>query len=230
MQSFQIIASSWFHYLLILFAGFIVVIPGIAVFPETQNKYIYIIGGIIGLSFLVFWLAKKYSQQIVCLTINPAELVVEWIQLPPFSKRQNIQIAWSDIDNYIYQVERNLDLFKITFTNGKKFKLSISHEYDDQVIFDEFYRSFLTKIDNLRAPQSNERILYIKQGKTFYEKPLGIGLAFLSAGLLLFVFTYVLISDDTKANKWTMFLASTAICLYCIPQVWQHYKRKKSSN
>jgi len=229
MQTFQINTTSRLHYILILLAGLFVVIPAIAFFPETQNKYIIIIGGIIGLSFLVFWLATKYSKQIVRLTINPAGLGVEWIELAPFSRRQNLNISWSDIDNYIYQVEREFDLFKITFTNGRKFKLSISHEYDDQVIFDEFYQSFLTKIDHLRDPQSTERILHIRQGKTFYEKPLGIGLAFLAAGLLIFVILFILNSEDKKSIKWGKFLTSTTICLYYIRLVWQHNKRKKTS-
>lgn len=74
---------------------------------------------IVGLSFFAFWLAKKYSKQLLELSISQEYLRIDWMKLPLFSNKQNRQIAWTEIDNYVYQTEKDFNLFKLTLKDGK---------------------------------------------------------------------------------------------------------------
>jgi len=200
----------------------------IGLLPKGTNQYVFI-GAIVGLCFLAYWLAEKYSKQMVELAISQDYLRVDWIKLPIFSNKQNRQIAWTEIDTYVYQTEKDFDLFKLTLKDGEKLKFSIAHDLDHQDIFHEFYHSFLSKVDALQEQQIIGQAVTIKQGKTFYETPVGIGLAFLLVGLIVFATIFALLNQDRKPLKWSKLIAGIFACLFYIQLVWTHNKRKKAA-
>ena len=229
MQTFQLITTSRLHYALYLLTGiFGSVFLVIVLLPKGANQYV-MIGAVVGLSFLAYWLAEKYSKQTVELSISQDYLQVDWVQLPLFSQKQNRQIAWTDIDTYVYQAERDFDLFKITLTDGEKLKFSIAHDLDHQDIFHEFYHSFLSKVNALQAQQTTGQPVTIKRGKTFYETPVGIGLAFLLAGLIVFAIIFALLNQHKKPVQWGKLIAGIVACLFYIQLVWMHNKREKGN-
>lgn len=230
MQTFQLITTSRIHYLLFLLAGiFGSVFLVVALLPRATNQYVFI-GAIVGLSVLAYWLAEKYSRQTVEFSVFQDYLRIDWIKTPLFSNKQNRQISWAEIDTYVYQTEKDFNLFKLTLKNGEKLKFSISHDFDHQDSFHEFYQSFLGKVDDLQGKKAAGQAFTIKQGKTFYETPVGIGLAFLLAGLMVFAIIFSLVNQDKRPVKWGKLIACVIACLFFIQLVWTHNKGKKSSD
>lgn len=200
----------------------------IGLLPKGTNQYVFL-GAIVGLCFLAYWLAEKYSKQTVELSVSQDYLRLDWIRLPLFSGNQNMQLAWTEIDTYVYQAERDFDLFKLTLKDGRKLKFSIAHDLDHQESFHEFYRSFLSKVNALQEQEAIGQAVTIKQGKTFYETPFGIGLAFFLGALILFVFVFAFLNQDKRPVKWGKLIAGAFACLFYIQLVWTHNKGKKSS-
>ena len=207
---------------------FATVLLAINLLPKDTNQYV-IIGIIVGLSFFAFWVAEKYSKQLLELTISDEYLRIDWLKLPLFSNQQNRQIAWTEIDNYVYQTEKDFNLFKLTLKDGKKMKFSIAHDFEHLESFHEFYQSFLSKVATLQAHQTTGQAITIKQGKTFYETPVGIGLAFVLAGMIVVAITLALLNQDKKPVKWGKLIGGIFVCLFYIQLVWSHNRKKKSN-
>ena len=227
MQVFRLTTTSRLHYVLFLLTGiFASVFFAIVLLPKGTNQYVFI-GVVIGLCFLGHWCAEKYSRQEVQLTISQDHLSVDWTKLPIFSYKKDKQIAWAEIATYVFQKEKDFDLFRLTLQGGEKLKFSISHDLDHQDSFHEFYQSFLSKVDFLQKQQPSGSHVTIEQGKTFYETPVGIGLAFLSAGVILFGIIFILLNQGSKPVKWGKLITSALTCLFYIQLVWTHNIKKK---
>ncbi len=226
MQTFQLITTSRLHYVFFLLIGiFGSAFLFIGLLPKGTNQYLFI-GAIVGLCILVYWIAAKYSKQTVELSISEEYLQIDWIKLPLFSSKQNKQLDWTEIDTYVYQIEKDFDLFKLTLKDGEKLKFSIAHDIDHQDSFQEFYQSFLSKVNALQEQQTNGRGVTIKKGKTFYETPVGIGLAFLLTGAIVFAFVFAFLNQDKRPVKWGKLISAAFATLFYIQLVWTHNKRK----
>lgn len=229
MQTFQLSTTSRLHYTLILLTGiFSSPVFVIGLVPKDTNYFIIMVI-IVGLSFFAFWLAKKYSKQLLELSISQEYLRIDWMKLPLFSNKQNRQIAWTEIDNYVYQTEKDFNLFKLTLKDGKKLKFSIAHDFEHLESFHEFFQCFLSKIDALQEQQTTGNAITIKQGKTFYETPVGIGLAFLLGGMIVVAIIFALLNQDKRPVKWGKLIGCIFACLFYIQLVWSHNRKKKKS-
>ncbi|WP_420583273.1 hypothetical protein [Reichenbachiella sp.] len=141
-----------------------------------------------------------------------------WIRRFFLSNKQNIELDWNRVIDYVNQEDRGLDSFRLTLTNNQQYKFyryTYFPQKDDFENFLYYLPVFLQKVE-----LAKERT--IEKGKTEFQsrsfKWVLIGLTIIAIGLLVNT-----LMNPNSGTRW----ASLGVIFSGIFFYWQQATRKK---
>lgn len=112
-------------------------------------------------------------------------------------REENKKIKWTEIKEYVYQVNRQFDKFEILLKDNSKLIWFHNNDSDGKDDFIKFIEGFKTRISEMKA--NDHYGINIQKGKTFYEKPIGMVLA-VFAGFLVVIVTVIILNHPKMHN------------------------------
>ncbi len=106
------------------------------------------------------------------ISITEKYMGLKWIKKPLFLKKQDMNIRWGNIKNYIFDEGSRSETFKLILKDNTKIKLVHSYSYKKSD-FRKFKQAFKDKVNSVNLEGLNK----IELGKTIYEGISGIILA-----------------------------------------------------
>ena len=227
MRIFNVVSTSRPHYNFILCIGFLLSVIALFIFPDSLTHH-YIFWGCLFLFMgSIYLLGVTWSKEVIVFSVTSEYLQADWEKHALFSKKKNRQIAWTDIETYVYEPGKKFDAFKLVLKGNIKLLFSIAHEQDHLKSFGEFYRVFLEKVGQLQQMgEDNPNPVFISQGKTFYETTAGLIFAFLAAGGFIVYTIYMLLYPPSHPARWGRFVVTAAACFFYLRTVWTYRKKK----
>lgn len=179
---------------------------------------------------LAFYLPKFTSVALIEIIIDETGITKRWLKQFLLRKKRNEVVKWNEIQNYIFQPDRQFDKFKLNLKSGKKFVFYHNNDHDDKDDFRLFLTDFINKVENINTQENITVKDKIRIGKTIYETKGGLILAILSiivlVGLpILFIFSPH--KDAIKTSNIFMLASSYIGAIYYIIQVYIHRKKRK---
>lgn len=212
--------------LTIIFSGMAILIflSSNQILPEGQPLiFILCFALIIGLAY---YLSRFTATAEVKITIDNEGVKRRWVRQFVLHNKPDNDFKWAEIEEYVYQPDRQFDQFKLRFKDGTKFKLYHNNEHDSKDDFRNFLSDFVQKVEQVNNVKRNG----IKLGKTIYETSWGLLLAIIAVimiiglPIILFVLPH---KGIPNSSNYAMLGASYIGAIYFIVQVYTHRKKRK---
>lgn len=138
-------------------------VPVLKHFLHQPFPYIFFLYAILAaiLYPLITYVPRYLSSVTVELYLTKEGVEQRWLRRFPFQKKQDAIIAWSEIDEYVFQPDRHFDHFKIYLRNNTFLHLVHNQEHDKDD-FKLFVKDFLQRVQNINAAQETT---VIKKGR-----------------------------------------------------------------
>ncbi|MDJ1485917.1 hypothetical protein QNI16_35880 [Cytophagaceae bacterium YF14B1] len=153
---------------------------------------------------LVFRLCRSFFERRIQITMDKEQITIHAGKFLHKSESR-LELAWDQIDEYIFQKEQYFDVVKLKMKNGGKFQ--ISHDTDSKDDFDLFQKAFINYVT------SNE--IHARKGKTIYETRLGLMIAWsLVVLMVLLPLAIWLAEKDFNLGTMLVFYSGGIFFLY----------------
>lgn len=178
---------------------------------------------------LAFYLPRFTATADIEILIDDNGIKRRWLRQFILHNKQDNEFKWTDIDDYVFQPDRQFDQFKLHFKDGTKFKFYHNNDHDSKDDFRKFLSDFIQKVEQLNNADNDKRN-DIKLGKTIYETTWGLILAVIAVimivglPIMLFVLPH---KGAPKSSNYAMLAASYIGAVYFVVQVYTHRKRRK---
>ena len=178
---------------------------------------------------LAFYLPRFTATADIEILIDDEGIKRKWLRQFILHNKQDDEFKWTDIDDYVFQPDRQFDQFKLHFKNGTKFKFYHNNDHDSKDDFTKFLSDFVQKVEILNNVDNDKRN-DIKLGKTIYETTWGLVLAAIAVIMIVGfpIMLFILPHKGTPNTSNYFYLAASYIgAIYFIIQVYTHRKRRK---
>ena len=227
MTKYKIKQTSSFLWIIsmfaIIFAGIaiIIVLAVNGLFPAGQTWLVFVI--IAPIFFLAFKVPPYTSTVDIELTIDEQGLKKKWLKQFIFSNNPDLDIKWSEIEDFVFEPDRQFDKFKMTLKDGTKFNFFHNRSYNDKDDFTRFLKDFELTIKQINSDkdESND----IKRGKTIYETNWGVALAVLAIFMIIAVPIIFIFFPADKAPNYGSVIILYSSAFYFLFQFYT-YRRK----
>jgi hypothetical protein len=181
--------------------------------PRIQNEFISILQ-FAAILFISIYLAQIISRAKAKVILSQEGFLHIWERKFFFSLEKNLNIAWDNIESYVFQEDRTFDSFIINLTTKQRYKIN---RLNFIPINDDF-RSFISdfpKLSNefLKGETSNHKCR-IKEGETIYEgKAFKWILYFMTVGFLALLVAKIL-NPDSSSSWGSLGVIGSGILFY----------------
>lgn len=204
--------------------GIFLALSAIGLIPKGQIWLAFVI--ILPIFFLAFKVPRYTATVDIELTIDEEGLKKKWLKQFIFSNKPDLDIKWTEIQDYVFEPDRQFDKFKMTLKDGSKFKFFHNNDYNDKDDFLQFLQDFEHKVTKLNT--DNNKINDIKRGKTIYETNWGLLLAaFLILMIIAVPIMFVFFPTKNTPN-YAAIGASYVGAIYYLFQVYIHRRQNKN--
>lgn len=212
-----------------VFSGMAILIflSSIQILPEGQPLiFILCFALIIGLAY---YLSRFTATAEIKITIDDEGVKRQWVRQFILHSKPDNDFKWAEIEEYVYQPDRQFDQFKLRFKDGTKFKFYHNNEHDSKDDFRNFLSDFVQTVEQLNNVD-DAKLNDIKLGKTIYETSWGLSIAIIAVIMIigLPIILFVLPHNGTpKLSNYATLGASYIGAIYFIVQVYTHRKKRK---
>ena len=175
---------------------------------------------------LAFYLPRFTATADIEITIDSEGIKRRWVRQFILHNKQDDEFKWKEIDDYVFQPDRQFDQFKLHLKNDTKLKFYHNNDHDDKDDFRKFFSDFVERVEQLNNADKDKRN-DIKLGKTLYETTGGLILA-VFAVIVIIGLPILLIALPTKKtpNYFGLGVGYTG-AIYFLVQVYIHRKKRK---
>jgi hypothetical protein len=176
-----------------------------------------------------YYLTRFTAVAEIELVIDEEGVNRKWLRQFIFHNKRDEIFRWSDINDYVFQPERQFDHFKLQFKNGTEFKLYHDSSHDEKDDFRQFLADFAQKVEQINNFDNNQRNA-ITLGHTIYETTWGLISAILAVVFIIglpILFFILYQNGNIKLNKYLYLLAPYFGAVYYVSEVYSHRKKKK---
>ena len=229
MTTFNIRQTSTFLWIVSILAtifagmGIFLVLVANGLIPKGQTWLAFVI--ILPIFFLAFKVPNYTATVDIELTIDEQGLKKKWLKQFIFSNKPDLDIKWTEIQDFVFEPDRQFDKFKITLKDGSKFKLFHNNDHNDKDDFLRFLQAFEHKITQINS--DNNKTNDIKRGKTIYETNWGLLLAAFAILLIIAVPVMFIFFPTKKTPNYGAIGASYFGAIYFLFQVYIHRRRNR---
>ena len=212
--------------LTVIFSGMAILIflSSSQILPKGQPLiFILCFAPVIGLAF---YLPRFTATADIEITIDSEGIKRRWVRQFILHNKQDDEFKWKEIDDYVFQPDRQFDQFKLHLKNDTKLKFYHNNDHDDKDDFRKFFSDFVERVEQLNNADKDKRN-DIKLGKTLYETTGGLILA-VFAVIVIIGLPILLIALPTKKtpNYFGLGVGYTG-AIYFLVQVYIHRKKRK---
>ena len=178
---------------------------------------------------VAYYLPRFTSTADIEITIDNEGLKRQWLRQFIFHNKPETDFKWTEIEDYVFEPDRQFDQFKLNFKDGTKFKFYHNNDHDSKDDFKKFLYDFVQRVEQRNSVGVDKRNS-IKLGKTIYEKSSGLLIAIIAIIILigLPIFLFVLPQKGTlKSSNYAVLGGSYIGAIYYIVQVYTHRKKRK---
>ncbi len=131
----------------------------------SNQQTIYVVSLVVFV-FTLLYIPKLISSANTEITLDNEGIEQIWISQFIFHKRQDLKISWNEIEDYVFEPDRQFDQFKLHLKDGTLFRFFHNHDHkkDD---FKQFINDFSEKVKEINE-QSFNNSNNIKIGKRTY--------------------------------------------------------------
>ena len=216
----------FFSFLTFLLVGMgtIIYLANNNVLPKEPKFLVFVIvASVVGGAF---FLPRYTSTAEIEMTINEEGIKRKCIRRFLLGSQSDLEMKWTDIEDYIFQPDRKFDQFKLHLKNGKKIKFYHDNGHDNKDDFRKFLFDFSQRVEKLNNADKDKQN-DIKIGKTIYETTGGLILAAFAI-LIIVGLPIFLIAIPTKHSPNYFGLGTAYIgAIYFLVQVSIHRKKRK---
>lgn len=175
---------------------------------------------------LAFYLPRFTATADIEITIDSEGIKRRWVRQFILHNKQDDEFKLKEIDDYVFQPDRQFDQFKLHLKNDTKLKFYHNNDHDDKDDFRKFFSDFVERVEQLNNADKDKRN-DIKLGKTLYETTGGLILA-VFAVIVIIGLPILLIALPTKKtpNYFGLGVGYTG-AIYFLVQVYIHRKKRK---
>lgn len=133
--------------LIVIFVGMAIIITLSAnhVFPDHQ-PLIFILG--FPLIFgVTFYLPRYTATADIEILIGDEGLKRTWLRQFIFHHKKDDEFRWNEIENYVFQPDRQFDQFKLKVKDGRKFGFYHNNDHDGKDDFKKLLFYFSEKVN-----------------------------------------------------------------------------------
>lgn len=177
---------------------------------------------------LAFYLPRFTATADIEILIDDNGIERRWLRQFILHNKRDNEIKWTDIDDYVFQPDRQFDQFKLHLKDGTKFKFYHNNDHDSKDDFRKFLSDFIQKVEQLNNADNDMRN-DIKVGKTIYETTFGLVLAAIAVIIIvgLPIVVFILPHKGTpKTSNYFYLAASYTGAIYFLFQVYIHRNRR----
>ena len=212
--------------LTVIFSGMAILIflSSSQILPKGQPLiFILCFAPVIGLAF---YLPRFTATADIEITIDSEGIKRRWVRQFILHNKQDDEFKLKEIDDYVFQPDRQFDQFKLHLKNDTKLKFYHNNDHDDKDDFRKFFSDFVERVEQLNNADKDKRN-DIKLGKTLYETTGGLILA-VFAVIVIIGLPILLIALPTKKtpNYFGLGVGYTG-AIYFLVQVYIHRKKRK---
>jgi hypothetical protein len=177
---------------------------------------------------LAYYLPRVTSIAEIEITIENEGVKRQWLRQFIFHNKPDNDFKWTEIDDYVFEPDRQFDKFKLKFKDGTKFKFYHNNDHDSKDDFKRFLNDFVQKVEELNSVGNKRN--GIKLGKTIYETSWGLLIAVIAIiiviglPILLFVLPH---KGTLKSGNYAVLGGSYVGAIYYIGQFYTHRKKRK---
>ncbi len=178
---------------------------------------------------LAFYLPRFTATADIEISIDEDSIKRRWLRQFIFHSKQEDEFKWTDIDDYVFQPDRQFDKFKLNFKDGTKFKFYHNNDHDGKDDFKKFLADFVQNVEQLNNADNDKRN-DIKLGRTIYETTWGLILAVIAVIMIVGfpIMFFILPQKGTPNTSNYFYLAASYIgSIYFVIQVYTHRRRRK---
>ena len=178
---------------------------------------------------LAFYLPRFTATADIEITLNNSGIKRTWMRQFILQNKPDSEFKWSEIEDYVFQPDRQFDQFKLHFKDGTKFKFHHNTDHDSKDDFRKFILEFAQRVGQLNSA-NDDNSNDIKLGKTIYETTWGLIFAVIAIIMIVGfpVMLFVLPHKGTlKGSNYAMLGASYIGAIYYVIQVYTHRKMRK---
>jgi hypothetical protein len=204
--------------------GIIIFLTANHIIPKGQPLiFILCFAPVMGLAF---FLPKYTATADIEIYLDNLGLTRIWIRQFIFHNKINDELQWNEIEDYVFQPDRQFDQFKLHLKDGRKFKFYHNNDHDGKDDFQKFLTDFSEKIEQYNNADSNKKN-DIRLGKTIYETGWGLILAVFGIVIIIGLPVLIFLMPIKKNANYAMLAFSYIGAIYFIIQVYVHRKRRK---
>jgi hypothetical protein len=204
--------------------GIIIAFAANGMFPKGQPILFAII--FIPIVVAAFYIPRFTATVEIEIIIDNNGIEKNWLKQFMFCNRPDIKIKWTEINDFVFEPDRQFDRFKITLKNGSKIKFYHNNDHDGKDDFISFLTDFENKVKELNSDQ--EKSNDIKRGKTIYETVWGLILAGFAIVMLIGIPILLFALPTSKTPNYGLIGISYAGAIFFLIQVIIH--RQKYGN
>jgi hypothetical protein len=176
---------------------------------------------------LAFYLPRYTATADIEIEFDNNGIKRKWLRQFILHNRKDDNFEWTEIDNYVFQPDRQFDQFKLHFKNGTKFKFYHNNDHDNKDDFRKFLSDFVQKVEQINNADNDKRN-DIKLGKTIYETFGGLILALIGGLMIVGIPIMLIVFPVKKTPNYAMLGVAYIGAIYFVVQVYLHRKRRKA--
>jgi hypothetical protein len=204
--------------------GLAIALAANGLLPKGQ-MWLFIV--IIAPFFLLAFKIPRYTATVdIEIIIDEYGLKKRWLKQFLFQNRPDIEIKWTEVQDYVFEPDRQFDKFKMTLKNGTKFKFFHNNDYNDKDEFLTFLRHFEQKINQINSDKDTTND--IKRGKTIYVTKWGLVLAGFAIVMMIAFPVILIFFPAKKTPNYAAIGASYVGAIFYLTQVILHRQKSKS--
>jgi hypothetical protein len=190
------------------------------------NSVVPVIITLVPFIILAFTLPRYTSTALMEISLSEAGIKKSCLKSYLFQQKPNdMEIAWMDIKDYVFEPARQFDKFKITLQDGSKFKFFHNNDENKKDDFLKFITDFEEMIKLINSEKGLEKA--IKKGKTIYETNLGLALAAFAVIIMIGTPILLLVFKPQKTPNYAGIAGVYVGAIFYIIQVVVHRIKPK---
>lgn len=182
----------------------------------------------LGLFGLVFLLTQYFATAKMVITMGDEGIRRVWETQFPGNWRADEDIKWAEVTEYLYQPEKNYQVFKITLTAGRVIKLYRAW-YAGKDDFTRFRKDFVQKVEERNRSGGREGVK-IRMSRSFYESKTAYVIAIIGVVLLVVASLVVLALSFYRGPHFGNFVslgAGYTMVLYFVAMVYRYRQTRR---
>ena len=169
---------------------------------------------------LMTYVPRRLSSANVEMYMTQHGLEQRWLQHFLFQKQENKTIAWSEINEYVFQPEWRFDRFTLYMHDGTKLNIVHNHDHNKDD-FKLFIKDFVQRVEEENATQNAEPI---GRGRKDHTRQIRVMTIFL---VLFALFIPVVLVNPTKPIPTPKYIMLWGLYVFVVFVLLKYIQRLK---